>query len=759
MRSLTVSITLAVLATVTGCGELPGEFPDQEEICSFDAAREVERAASAASFETPIISEMLVNGTLVWQPGSSNQVAPGLAPGDIVTLRGDHLGKGTDTDFSKIMIGKTRILETDLTMYQQKLAISDQVNYETPDIQDTWPKNIKSWNENEVQFKVPEHASSGPLILQVQKRTGYLESLIRPGESHNVINALTSRIIDDEFQHDCDVVSTLSDPKSAVPIAVIVNNPEFDNWLAEGRQVFWSYDYNIGTAHSVRNLDWTKIFDYKSKDPVTGEIADPTKLFGAHPTVAGQVPSEAIDDVYFDRYPMPNPIPGFLNTQPQFFKGNTRDSGWAGYRYAESNQPYKGKGERIGFNCASCHGYKIAYEAAPGQMETKVFPGMTNPLWSMKWTLLDKFEGIVASEEGPSWDSGKKYINKTALLYSMPQGAGEHNLVRGNGEGSLTDNDYQFSPIVIPNVTNYMMIRRSLSHTESYVGFEGSYIHSEEPDGAMGAMYRQPLQALTSYMTELDENDDLLRNLGMYRWLKWKGRLNGQIGLDPGEGLFVQNDLTSYPAIVQAVDRGKQSFDAACASCHKDAFGGYSTEKMVRLDKVGRFFAPTIYQKETQSIRATFLRNLYWNSHRGLLSDGHVKNLEDLVDPARCEEGSDLYNQYYTLHQPDYPALGSADHPEPYPAHNRKGDVFRVPKSPDTIAGRKSNRFIERHKYFSSVDWDPNFYYWDYQKMRAEYGPDEMKTAGPIGMPAAPHPWCAGSADEVDDMVQYLLTL
>ena len=57
-------------------------------------------------------------------------------------------------------------------------------------------------------------------------------------------------------------------------------------------------------------------------------------------------------------------------------------------------------------------------------------------------------------------------------------------MVRMVGEGSHTDNDYQFSPIAIPNVTNYMAIRRSLSHTESYVGFEGSYIHSEEPDGA-----------------------------------------------------------------------------------------------------------------------------------------------------------------------------------------------------------------------------------------------------------------------------------
>jgi len=43
--------------------------------------------------------------------------------------------------------------------------------------------------------------------------------------------------------------------------------------------------------------------------------------------------------------------------------------------------------------------------------------------------------------------------------------------------------------------------------------------------------------------------------------------------------------------------------------------------------------------------------------------------------------------------------------------------------------------------------------------MRTQYGPDEIGTAGPIGMPAAPHPWCAGSASEVANLVLYVLTL
>src|SRR5690606_15270260 len=533
---------------------------------------------------------------------------------------------------------------------------------------------------------------------------------------------------------------------------------------------FWSYDYNLGLAHKVRGLDWTKIFQGKTKDPIYQDKADPFKLFGAYPVVANEVPEEARKDVVFDPYPQPTPIPGFLTVSKQLEKGKTRSSGFVGYRYAEANHPYTGKGEWIGFNCASCHGYRVEYEKTPGQKIAKVFPGLPNPYWTMKWAVLgDKlgmttatFEGIEAKEQGPSWAPGNADIDKTTLIYLMPAGTGEHNMVRMVGEGSATDNDYQFSPITIPTVTNHMPIRRSLSHTESYVGFEGSYVHAEEPDGATGSMKIQPLKALTAYMTVLDESGDDLRNVGLYRWLKANGKLAQQTGNgNLSEGEFVQKGWQAFPGVVQAAKLGQNVYDRNCASCHNDAMGAHTNERMIPLNEVGRFFAPTIYQKETQSIRVSFLRDVYWVQSRGLLSDGHVRNLEDLVNPDRCTEGTDLYNQYYTLHEPARPEVGSPDQPKPWPDLNRKGDVFRVIKTENmwwTQTDEKRNRFITRHKYFVEVPWDKGHYYWDYQKMRAEYGPGEMGTPGPIGMPAAPHPWCADSKANVSSLVQYVLT-
>jgi len=92
------------------------------------------------------------------------------------------------------MIGNSRVLETDLKMYKQQLDLLSQVNYEIPTTHSTWNKDIQSWSDSQIVFTVPLHASKGPLQLQIQKRTGYLESLLNPSEPLNIIDAQTYRI-------------------------------------------------------------------------------------------------------------------------------------------------------------------------------------------------------------------------------------------------------------------------------------------------------------------------------------------------------------------------------------------------------------------------------------------------------------------------------------------------------------------------------------------------------------------------------------
>lgn len=58
---------LALPLLLSGCVlDLPGDFPEQDEVCEFDQAREDERATSAANFPTPQIQRLLVNGNERW---------------------------------------------------------------------------------------------------------------------------------------------------------------------------------------------------------------------------------------------------------------------------------------------------------------------------------------------------------------------------------------------------------------------------------------------------------------------------------------------------------------------------------------------------------------------------------------------------------------------------------------------------------------------------------------------------------------------
>ncbi len=751
------TLLLIFLSSVlVGCGGNEDvEFPDQEAACQFDEQRELSRSLSANSFPNPVITSMKVNGNTIWHLGDST--LPTLRPGDDVVLVGSGLGYGPDIDFSKIMVGNVRVLETDLKMYKQEINIFKQIHFEVPQLQDTWDKDVLNWEDDMINFRVPVHANNGPIVVQVQKRIDYNESLLRPGEAHNVIDAQNERITDKNFVHNCDVVSRLGPTKKTVAVPVNIVNADYQALVDLGEAMYWSYEYNLGLSHSARNLDWVKIFTGKATDPITGEIADPFKLFGAYPTVRGEVPDVAIDDYFFDPYPQKTPIPGFLTLSPQLTKGNTRNSGFVGYRFAESSHPFLGVGEWIGFNCASCHGYRISYEKSPGVNITRVFGGLPNPHWSMKWTLLDTFSGVKGTEPGPTWSPGEASVDKTSLIYNVYAGTGDPTMVRGAGEGSLTDNDYSFSPVATPDITQYLPIRRSISHTESYVGFEGSYIHAQEPNGATGSMFARPLQALTAYMTVLDEYNGDLINVGLYRWLRHNGLLQTAAG-NVSEGEFVQAGWQAYGGVKAAVDRGKAIFQRDCGSCHADDLMMHTNEDMFRLDEVGRFFAFTDYQRKMQSIRVGFLHNMYWVQHRGLLSDGHVRNLEDLVNPDRCREGSDLYNNYYTIHEPSPLGNPGADFPTAFPPHNQRGDVFRVYKSAGTD-GAARNRFVERHKYFVEVPWDTEFYYWDYQKFRAEYGVAELGSDEPIGLPAAPHPWCTQNKQDISDLMHYILTL
>jgi hypothetical protein len=632
-------------------------------------------------------------------------------------------------------------------------------------------------------------------------------------------------------------------------------------------------------------------------DRSTGEGIRPLTSFGAVPlspeTGAARViaPSVAFDPQSFVD-PTPYPISMAFQLPPPFPKplagGETKPTGWAGYVFAQVAPPLPGYPkiiDWIGFNCAACHADRVTFEYdAAGEKVSRFFTGIPNPNWRATFlTLSGRTLGLVGEEGLPlnfirhDYPSGtqkqiesegktrgllarfehavdsflaqhgialsRQKVDKTLLLYNLPPGSTEATLFNSADAPGDYANDYFFSPQTIPIITNHTPIRRALSRSELLDGFEGAYLHGEEPEGARGPMSTRSLQDLTLYVSTLHQDDEVLRRIGVYRWLVHKGHADW-LGNTVNEGIFVgfgykPTDLLKpdsfppqpapagglgamrdaamastgesvaaidqfsqrFPGLVPHVVHGAKLFKDSCSRCHSPRNAGLWTNEDMQpisaaggAEPVGRFFSPTLWQRRTQSIRTAILQNLFWVERRGLLSDGHIVSdapenmdgLDLLVRPERCQapinadgrvdltRASDIYKKLYTIRQgPDHsfriPSAGMHFELQTRLGADKPGVLQQI-AAPDTNrrVSEQEARLVERHAYFTRMD--DGYYYWDYQKMRSEYGIlefglDPKDPQGRLhigGLPAAPHPWCmpAGSSQaDIDDLVAFLLTL
>jgi hypothetical protein len=629
-------------------------------------------------------------------------------------------------------------------------------------------------------------------------------------------------------------------------------------------------------------------------DRTTGEGIRPFTSFGAIPllpdTGATKIvaPAVAFDPQTFTD-PTPYPITMAFQLPPPFPEpltgGQTKPTGWAGYVFAQvaSLIPgYQKTVDWIGFNCAACHASRVTFEYdAAGEKVSRFFSGIPNPDWRAVFlTLSGRALGLVGDEGLPlnfirqDYPSGthkqiesqgkisgflralqrdfdtflaqhgvalsKQKVDKTLLLYNLPPGSTEATLFDPADLPGDYANDYFFSPEAIPIITNHTPARRALSRSELIDGFEGAYLHGEEPDGARGPMSARSLQDLTLYASTLHQDDELLRRIGMFRWLAYKGH-SDWLGGAVNEGAFVSfgyqpDDLLNPPSfpphhapagglrvmrdaamgsqasasdafadrfsgLQQHIAHGATLFKNSCARCHVPGNAGlWTNEDMQPIsaaggsDPVGRFFSPTLWQRRTQAIRTAILENLFWVQQRGLLSDGHVVSdapdnmdgLDLLVRPDRCQaptnpdgsidlaHTSDLYKNLYTIHQ-------GADHSFRIPSAGMRFELYTrlangkpgvlqqiVALDATRLVRPEEERLVARHAYFTKMD--DGYYYWDYQKMRREYGilefgldPKDPQSRMRIGgLPAAPHPWCMSDGSpqsDIDDLIVFLLTL
>lgn len=101
----------------------------------------------------------------------------------------------------------------------------------------------------------------------------------------------------------------------------------------------------------------------------------------------------------------------------------------------------------------------------------------------------------------------------------------------------------------------------------------------------------------------------------------------------------------------EVVGRGHRIFNqAGCATCHPEAQGLYTNQRVIPFDAIGSNGHPTSRMLDTGGIRVTPLLSIYATAP--YLHDNSVKTLEDLVDPARLVEGSSIYQEPHTQHPP-----------------------------------------------------------------------------------------------------------
>jgi mono/diheme cytochrome c family protein len=699
----------------------------------------------------PTITQIVANGQVVWQAGQPGK--PVIKPGAQLTLRGSNFGDGPDKGLSKIVVGNSRALERDLPVFKGGVHIlkdltGGDIYDETNEQIDAWKKDVVRWSDTEIVFNVPTTVANGDvaLVVQTQRFKDTLKNT--SNEAVKIKDPLTDFQNADVKKSVPEVTVGMPGPQSAsTPITVTIANPDFEAARARGEATFWAWDFNLGVAQKLAKTDWDDIFGGKATDPVTGKPVDPTDFGAIFIDDALDVPAVARNQFSFNPYPISNPLETLLSSSLK--QGTTTPIQWVGYVKAEGKDPLLpgliAQGEWIGFNCASCHGRRIDYEAAPGKKVAKVFAGLPNHKWNAKWTTysqeLKGLQGLESAFGGP-----EQIVDKTQLLHALPDGTAEASLLTAENSGQFS-NDHFYSPVAIPIITKHTPIRRALSRGELIAGFEGSYLHPQAPEGTMGPVHINQLKDLTAYLGTLDRDHDTLVSVGMHEWLSHKGKL-GEIG-NSGQGQFVQmgmqKALASFPELASKVNHGKEIFQRDCESCHQSNFGMNTDETLFAFTDVGSYFSPSLWNREGGGIRTAMIRDLYWTQSRGLLHDGHVRSddadhvdsTETLVDPDRCDPASNLYKQIYTI----------------------SAKSFRIPKgSPaQETAIRQQAYFVDWPNGATSGD-ETNYLYWDYQQLRKSFGPKEFGKAAKA-MPAAPHPWCAKSKSDVDDLLHYLFTL
>ncbi len=192
MQKIASKLILVIMfSTLMGVSKCSSPEMERSGTPPIDESLEKSRRESSTSFPTPRIKRIFRKGTLIWQEG---EAAPQITAGETLVLEGSGFGLGTEIDYSKILVGKSRAIESDLQMFVGHVDVKKANYFEVNELYDSWKKEIISWSNNRIEFKVPETSNRGPLVVSVQKRISSNPSLSNPEQDHSVWDPNSERI-------------------------------------------------------------------------------------------------------------------------------------------------------------------------------------------------------------------------------------------------------------------------------------------------------------------------------------------------------------------------------------------------------------------------------------------------------------------------------------------------------------------------------------------------------------------------------------
>ena len=229
-----------------------------------------------------------------------------------------------DRELSKIMFGKVRAMERNLSSYRARIdletaasAVLSRIQGQTLDYfvedydaaPDTWIADIAAWSDTEINVTVPITAYEGPIAIVRIAVTGAMINDIRTGSPLRYRDPNTARVIDPRHRPafvdgwrirrtggavmlsntvPVTIATAGAERLRIIPSAAAVRSgtptgrSAMDQYTY-GEQAFWAWDWNLALPHFLLGVDWDGIlgFDYGYRDPFLQTFVEDLKYQAA----------------------------------------------------------------------------------------------------------------------------------------------------------------------------------------------------------------------------------------------------------------------------------------------------------------------------------------------------------------------------------------------------------------------------------------------------------------------------------------------